>query len=145
MKRIAILIIAVAAISVLTGCHSKKQEKQADNAVRESIVNQPKTDGTPAPIDTTAEPDTVPKFGANPFEEPFVFSEDVFTSEYKLPRNIDFNQDLSGISYQGLRMLRNYVYALHGFWFKEDDLNSFFLHRTKWYVNLAIRPLLLYN
>lgn len=138
MKRIAILIIAVAAVSVLTGCHSKKQKKQADNAVRESIVNQSKTDGTPAPIDTTAEPDTVPKFGANSFEEPFVFSEDVFTSEYKLPRNIDFNQDLSGISYQGLRMLRNYVYALHGFWFKEDDLNSFFLHRTKWYVNLAI-------
>ena len=138
MKRIAFLIIAAATVSVLTGCNSKKQEKRADNAARENIVNQQGTDAM-ADDDDLAEQDSVPTFGRNRAEEPFVFSEDVFIYGKKLPRNIDLNQDISNVSYQGLRFLRNYVYALYGFWFKEDDMNGYFYGHAEWYPDLSYK------
>ncbi|MCM1311576.1 MAG: DUF3160 domain-containing protein [Bacteroides sp.] len=54
-----------------------------------------------------------------------------------LPQHIDFNTDISRISYGELRLLRSYPYALHGFWFKEADINTFFCQRTDWYYNLC--------
>ena len=138
MKRIGFLLIAVAAVSVLTGCHSKKQEKRPDNAAQESIINQQNADNDAATVENEeAQTDSVSKFGVDPNDEPFVFTDDVFTSDKKLPRNIDFNQNLDNCSYAGLRILRSYVYALHGFWFKEEDINSFFCNHTNWYFDLA--------
>ncbi|MBO7418070.1 MAG: DUF3160 domain-containing protein [Bacteroidaceae bacterium] len=55
----------------------------------------------------------------------------------ELPQSIDFNMDISQLSYQELRILRYYPYALHGIWIKEGDINGFFCSRTKWYYNLA--------
>ena len=138
MKRIAFLIIAAATVSVLTGCNSKKQEKRADNAVQEVIANEPRTTDAGSDDEDSTVLDSVPKFGANPFDEPFVYSEDVFIYGKKLPRNIDLNQDISNISYQGLRFLRNYVFAMHGFWLKEEDLNGFFWKHADWYPGIAI-------
>lgn len=43
-----------------------------------------------------------------------------------LPRQVSLNQDISHLSYNCLRLLRSYVYATHGHWFMEGDLNRFF-------------------
>lgn len=55
----------------------------------------------------------------------------------KLPQKVDLNQDISHLSYQSLRLLRSYVYATHGHWFLEADLNSFFSNHTDWYVSFC--------
>lgn len=55
----------------------------------------------------------------------------------KLPRRVDVTQDIGGLNYQNLRLLRSYVYAIHGHWFMEGDLNSFFSNHTDWYVSLC--------
>lgn len=54
-----------------------------------------------------------------------------------LPRHLDMKLNVDNISYGELRLLRSYPYALHGFWFKEADINSFFCKRTDWYYDLC--------
>lgn len=54
-----------------------------------------------------------------------------------LPQSVDTNQDISNLSYQQLRLLRNYVYAIHGHWIMEGDVNRFFAANTDWYENLC--------
>lgn len=54
-----------------------------------------------------------------------------------LPKSVDLNQDISHLSYQELRILRSYPYAIHGYWFLEGDLNSFFCRKTDWYYDLC--------
>lgn len=54
-----------------------------------------------------------------------------------LPQEIDLTQDISNLSYQQLRLLRNYVYAIHGHWILEGDVNRFFAANTNWYEDLC--------
>ncbi|MCR5312127.1 MAG: DUF3160 domain-containing protein [Bacteroidaceae bacterium] len=51
----------------------------------------------------------------------------------KLPKEVNLQQDISELSYQNLRLLKAYVYATHGHWFMEGDLNTFFYLKTDWY------------
>ena len=55
----------------------------------------------------------------------------------ELPQSIDLNMDISQLSYQELRLLRYYPYAIRGVWIKEGDINGFYCNRTKWYYDLA--------
>lgn len=59
-----------------------------------------------------------------------------------LPRSVDLTQDISGLSYQELRILRSYPYAIHGYWFIEGDLNTFFCRKTDWYYDLCYKVLM---
>ena len=59
-----------------------------------------------------------------------------------LPRSVDLTQDISGLSYQELRILRSYPYAIHGYWFIEGDLNTFFRRKTDWYYDLCYKVLM---
>ncbi len=54
-----------------------------------------------------------------------------------LPQFIDLKQDISHLSFQELRLLRSYPYAIHGYHFMEADINAFFSANTKWYNNLV--------
>ena len=54
-----------------------------------------------------------------------------------LPQFIDLKQDISHLSFQELRLLRRYPYAIHGYHFMEADINAFFSANTKWYNNLV--------
>lgn len=54
-----------------------------------------------------------------------------------LPRHVDLTQDISRLSYGCLRLLRSYVYATHGHWFMEGDLNRFFCNHAPWYSALC--------
>lgn len=54
-----------------------------------------------------------------------------------LPQQVSLNQDISHLSYNCLRLLRSYVYATHGHWFMEGDLNRFFRTHTQWYYSLC--------
>ena len=55
--------------------------------------------------------------------------------DQQLLQNVDYNMDLSGLSYDDLRLLSNYPLAKQGFWFKEYDLN-FRFRSVKWYNDL---------
>jgi len=55
----------------------------------------------------------------------------------ELPQSVDLNQNIKGLSIQELRLLYNYVYAVHGLHFTEADLNGFFSANTKWYSDLV--------
>jgi hypothetical protein len=61
------------------------------------------------------------------------------TTNTDLPQSIDLQQDISNLSLQDLRLLRNYPYALHGLYFMEADLNAFFKANTKWYESLVYK------
>ena len=54
-----------------------------------------------------------------------------------LPQFIDLKQDISHLSFQELRLLRSYPYAIQGYHFMEADINAFFSANTKWYNNLV--------
>lgn len=54
-----------------------------------------------------------------------------------LPQSIDLKQDISRFSFQELRLLRSYPYAMHGYHFMEADINAFFSANTKWYNDLV--------
>lgn len=54
-----------------------------------------------------------------------------------LPQSIDLKQDISHYSFQELRLLRSYPYAMHGYHFMEADINAFFSANTKWYNDLV--------
>jgi len=56
----------------------------------------------------------------------------IFTLD-SLPKSIDLTQDISHCTYEELRLLRAYPYALHGHWFLEGDINLFFELRSSWY------------
>ena len=58
-----------------------------------------------------------------------------------LPQSVDLEQDISRLSYEELRILRSYPYALHGYWFIEGDLNHFFCRKTDWYYDLCANTL----
>lgn len=60
----------------------------------------------------------------------------LLNDEY-LPQEVDLNIDISQLSYQELRILRYYPYAIHGIWIKEGDINGFYSTRTKWYYDLC--------
>ncbi len=57
----------------------------------------------------------------------------------KLPQKVNIKQDIDGLNYQNLRLLRSYVYAVHGHWFMEGDLNTFFYYHTNWYLNACLK------
>lgn len=50
-----------------------------------------------------------------------------------LPDYVDLTQDISRLSYQELRFLKSYVYAVHGHWLMEADINAIFLNAAPWY------------
>ena len=43
-----------------------------------------------------------------------------------LPKQVDLSTDISDMTYAELRVMKNYVYALHGMWFMEQEMNRFF-------------------
>jgi len=51
------------------------------------------------------------------------------------PPRIDFQQDLSGKSLSELRILRNTVYALHGYDFKQQEMHDYFWN-LPWYQHI---------
>jgi len=57
----------------------------------------------------------------------------------KLPQKVNLNQSIDGLNYQNLRLLRSYVYAVHGHWFMEGDLNMFFTNHTEWYDRVCYK------
>lgn len=52
-----------------------------------------------------------------------------------LVENLNYNMDLSKLNYEQLRLLHNYPYAKHAFWFKEYDINGCY-SKQKWYSDL---------
>ena len=55
----------------------------------------------------------------------------------KHPFAIDFQQDLTKLSYEELLILREFPYAMHGYWFMEEYLNNYFNSKTDWYTDAA--------
>ena len=64
-------------------------------------------------------------------------SHSLLFSDEELPQTVDINMDISQLSYQELRILRYYPYAIKGIWIKEGDINSFYCSRAKWYYQLC--------
>ena len=60
-------------------------------------------------------------------------------SDNDLPKSVNLEQKIDKLSYQNLRLLRAYVYAIHGHWFMEGDLNTFFFNHTKWYYDTCVK------
>ena len=54
-------------------------------------------------------------------------------TEKTLPKAVDLNTDITGMAYAELRIMKNYVYALHGMWFMEEEMNKFFQTKCNWY------------
>ena len=52
-----------------------------------------------------------------------------------LPDKVDLSVDISNMTYQELRLLKNYVYATKGVWFMEAEINSFFCTKCDWYFS----------
>lgn len=74
-------------------------------------------------------------------QEAEIIPESHLLTDSLLPQSVDLEQDISRLSYEELRILRSYPYALHGYWFIEGDLNHFFCRKTDWYYELCANTL----
>ena len=50
-----------------------------------------------------------------------------------LPDKVDLTVDIKDMTYQELRLLKDYVYATKGVWFMEGEVNAFFSNKCSWY------------
>ena len=119
MKRCLLFFSLLSLMGMYSGC------KNSGNAVDPSTVEQI------AETPVTEVNDVVNELMKSIEKPSFLFSEDY------LPKNVDLKQDISGLNYAELRVLRSYPYAIHGYWFKEADLNGFFTNKTEWYANMC--------
>jgi len=55
----------------------------------------------------------------------------------ELPKEFDLSMSTDSLSLEELRLLRNYLYATHGFYSMEAEINSFFMANTDWYRDLV--------
>lgn len=55
----------------------------------------------------------------------------------QLPKKVNVNQDISKFSYEELRILKNYVFASHGYWFRNPELLAFFKSKLPGYEELC--------
>ncbi len=117
MKKTYILTAMLTGLSMFWGCSSNPNTQQQQSNTTE--VQQPKLESQSSiSEDTLPDRIDIDFFGSN--------------TDYK--SDIDFSKvSLNGCNYQQLRILKAYPYALHGFWFKESDINAFFSNRTQWY------------
>ena len=118
MKRI---IIPCLALAVLVGCGGGNSGNQNNansggNAIQTSSAQQ--EDDTNLP----------------PLK---VSDQEFFNGKTKLPKTVDCGEPVESMSYQRLRFTKAYVYASHGFWLKDFDLNTFFNSRTDWYFDVC--------
>ncbi|MBR2233750.1 MAG: DUF3160 domain-containing protein [Prevotella sp.] len=52
-----------------------------------------------------------------------------------LPDKVDLSVDINDMTYQELRLLKDYVYATKGVWFMEGEVNAFFSSKCEWYYS----------
>jgi len=56
-------------------------------------------------------------------------------TQNSLPDKVDLSVDIADMTYQELRLLKNYVYATKGVWFLEAEVNAFFCSKCNWYFD----------
>ncbi len=110
MKKTSILLIMTVLLLVI-GCNSSKKS------------DQPK-DNSPTEMTNT---DSSTREGIS------------LLDNKDLPQSIDFTTDINDLTLQELRLLYNYVYAIHGMHFNEADLYAFFKANTNWYEKLITK------
>ena len=106
-------LILVLSLVLACGCGGRKESTQAESTQTES----------------TSKEDSA--FTDNLLPDSLFF----MLQDKPLPQQVDTLQDISRLSYSQLRLLRSYVYAIHGHWFMEGDLNNFFCKHTHWYFD----------
>ena len=117
MKKSFYLVLAVATLATLCmNCNSKK-------ANTENTAKTENADKTSASTDDT--------LSANAKEVLLSLNYDSLKIDWN--QKFDFNQDISNLSVQDLRLLRNYPYAINGLYFMEADLHSYFVAQIPWY------------
>lgn len=89
----------------------------------------------------TTEQTVAPQQEESAVATPKTSDEEFFDGKSKLPKTPDLSESVENMSYQRLRFMKAYVYASHGFWFKDFDLNNFFRNRTDWYMDLCYERL----
>ena len=53
------------------------------------------------------------------------------------PKTVNLKQDLSTLSYEELHMLKALVYATHGRWYTEPEINRVLVDKAEWYAPLC--------
>ncbi len=118
MKRI---LIPCLALSVLAGCGGGNAGNNGGNNATDASNNATENAAQQAPEQNLP-----------PLK---VSDKEFFSGKSKLPEKIDFTEPIESMSYQRLRFMKAYVYATHGFWLRDFDLNNFFNTRTEWYYD----------
>lgn len=143
------LLIAIAFVSMLNGCKSDKEKDQDPNTgedISEHAEISKSVEGEEVDSDQFTVVYAEGKEALKAYYElPHIktyydWNEKYYTSSYQWkekesskPLAIDYDQDLSALPYDELRLLRNEVFALNGYLFKDGFLRGYF-NRFQWYM-----------
>lgn len=117
MKKV--ILFATAILLCITACKNKRASSaEADNKQEKQSSHNMSQD-----TDTYS-------------EEDFRRASDLLASK-SLPQDFDLSLKIDSLSLQELRLLRDYLYATHGFYSMEAEINSFFMANTDWYYKLV--------
>lgn len=135
MNRIKTFISVIMLAAAAASCTSS-QEKDAEETTAEQTATTPATEAT----DVQQEEQPVVVSGSKAglrayYDLPHLreFYEEFQGMEYTEPPALNVPEDLSSLSYEDLRLLRNEMFARNGHLFSDGFLRGYF-NRYKWYM-----------
>ncbi len=129
-------IVFLVAIIAATGCKNKNQKENTKTTDNQQLIeNKPsevnkKEESNKLSIVYDESKESLKAYYALPHMQEFYEWQEM---EYSQPPALSYPEDLSTLSYEELRLLRNEIFARNGYLFSDGYLRGYF-NKYKWYM-----------
>jgi len=136
MKTYSLLVCLI--LLLVLGCSSEKKDNETNNddaEPTEEATNSDKVTESPQESELVVITGEGKGKLASYYEISYIkeFYENMMGMEYTSPPELSYPEDLSTLSYEEVRLLRNEIFARNGYLFNDGFLRGYF-NRYKWYM-----------